>query len=400
MKRRGLTLFAGLASAGVLALTGIVGAQAPANTETTETVEYKVKENASSLSECGDSGRIGIASGCKTFDEEIARSCFGDRYAYIYLKGYDGLVLMITQDGSNGSTINGITFPNTLELKEAGNDIYEAHFYTQGKDGVTLAGYLKTDGNHPLRIKDGVIYACNYDSYETYILSSDGKELVHKDYVNDDLWGYTNDTNKEENRIEFTGGQKEYHELRDNYYRASEIDLTMKEMPREANDSSLSLCGNWKSIGTLSFYTDFQNCIDNLDSQRCNYAKVKVGNYDGDVLAVQPKNEPRCVYFFTKKDGENVRVAGFLYTDGTHPVKIKDGVIYACNENSFETYLITPDGKELVHKDYVNKSNWGYTNDSSDQSKRVDYTGKFNDSKLWDAYNSASEISFNLTAWK
>lgn len=404
MKRRGISVFAGLASAGALALTGLVGTQAVVGAETVESIDHMMEVNESSLTESGDMGMVGTVEDMDSFHDVLFRKDgswlgAGTLYTTTKLKGLDAEVFFETQSGWNGSSISSDTFPNTLELKDPNHEIYDMHVYVNIGGKIIHAGRLQTDFTHPIKIKDGVIYACNEKSFETYLVSKDGS-LIHKDYVDDDLWGYTNDTNDEKNKVDFKGGEKEYQALWNEYESASNIKFEMLEIPLAENASSLTLSGDLKSTGKKSFYNSFQNCIDLLESQRCRYAKVKVAGYDGDVLAVQPINEPRCVYFFTDTGDEVLRVPGFLYTDGTYPVKIKDGVIYACNKNSFETYMITPDGKELVHKDYVNSSNWGYTNDSTDQSKRADYKGSFNDSKLWDAYNSASEINFNLTSWE
>ncbi|RKM55887.1 hypothetical protein D6853_10090 [Butyrivibrio sp. X503] len=224
MKRRGLTLFAGLASAGALALTGLVGAQAPANTETTETVEYKVKENASSLSECGNKKLIGTYTRYNSFEQcirgEAQEPC--SRYAMVYVKGYKGDVLAISKDNIVKNWHNATDYEAS---HRAGNTAYSVSFYTKDRNGhIILAGYL--DAEKPIKIKDGVIYACNEMTYETYILTPDGKELVHKDYIDFvDNTGYTNDTSDENNRHSFNGGMKGGYELSKKYESASDIEF-------------------------------------------------------------------------------------------------------------------------------------------------------------------------------
>lgn len=407
MKKTGVKIATGMMFAGALAMTSFTGAAVTENAylataEKTETVEYKVEENESSLTDCGEWNGLGSHTSQYSFEDEIKSSGYGVKYAYIKVDGCDKDVLAETTWFRDEATIAGYSFANYQGIIDAGNGVYQVNFYTQSDDGEIIhAGYVLTDKNYPVKYKDGIIYAPNAHSYETYILSDNGRELVHKDYFSDkDYWGYTNETNKESNRDEKVITKEEYDKLWENYYNADEIDFSLYEYQFGEKDSSLTRCGNANRLGFLTGYTDFQDCINQLNSQHCRYAKGDIRGYKGEVLIVQPTGDHNCVCFFTKKNGENVRLAGFLYTDGKYEVKIGDnGVIYAPNGRSYETYMLTPDGKELVHKDYVDNTNWGYTNESADQSKKVDFSGSFNDAKLWDNYNNASEIDYNITSW-
>ena len=160
MKKRVLQLITGLATAGMLATTGFVGMQAirgvmPA--ETTETVEFAMAENKSALSEGSDSK----STGCNTFAEVIADAGKSASYVQKYSAGYSGNVLIIHESN-------------------------EYRFYTVKKgEKVRHDGTLKT--NDPVKYKDGIYYVHfkdgTSDAYETYVVSSDGKRLIHKEYA-------------------------------------------------------------------------------------------------------------------------------------------------------------------------------------------------------------------------
>ena len=218
MRRKGMKIFAGIA-AGMLAVTGLVGAVTKVQVqgiETVETTEYKVEKNESSLSDSERSA--GSTRGDTQFSElweitewkEHADSSEG--FAKVFSVGFDGEILISKQKNSLG---NGRHY----------------WFFTRknGEKKVRCAGYLATDLD--LRYKDGIIYACNAEdndyhieeSYETYLISPDGKRLIHKDYVNDDLWGFTNDSNIESNQVAFDGDYDDYVALWDNYYNADPV---------------------------------------------------------------------------------------------------------------------------------------------------------------------------------
>ena len=91
--------------------------------------------------------------------------------------------------------------------------------------------------------------------------------------------------------------------------------------------------------------------------------------------------------------GKPLRMVGELKTN--MPIKIKDGVIYACNARSYETNLVTPDGRSLVHKDYIDYSNWyGYTNASASESTRKKFTGK--NKEATELFNKTYKIAYNF----
>ncbi|MBR4669157.1 MAG: hypothetical protein IKO84_01010 [Butyrivibrio sp.] len=192
----------------MLAFACVAGATVYGNMQqvTTETVECKIESNDSSLTYSGDSGEIGFTTNFESFDDcknYLQENTIGSGYDFreIWLAKYDRKVL--------------VAFPRDGQGKYA-------HFYTQNPgEYVILAGSLESD--RVLKIKDGVIIACNDGSYETYLLAPGGRELVHKDYVDDTYWGFTNDTNIESKKVKFTGGEEEYLKLWENYYKAYDI---------------------------------------------------------------------------------------------------------------------------------------------------------------------------------
>ena len=176
MKRRGISVFAGLASAGALALTGLVGTQAVVGAETVESIDHIMEVNESSLTESGDMGMVGTVEDMDSFHDVLFRKDgswlgAGTLYTTTKLKGLDAEVFLETQSGWNGSTISSDTFPNTLELKDPNHEIYDMHVYANIGGKIIHAGRLQTDFTHPIKIKDGVIYACNEKSFETYLVS-------------------------------------------------------------------------------------------------------------------------------------------------------------------------------------------------------------------------------------
>ena len=235
MNKVGLKVITGLATVGVLAVTGSAGLQTivgeiPA--EEIETVEYKMEENDSSSYANDDSpdsslymrasdltwkyyhhGEIYYPDGktINTFPEAIEifiTIC--DRYALVRSSGYGKQVLI-----------------HALEDDRRDNKTYDVRIYTEQGKGkpLRMVGALKS--SLPIKIKDGVIYSFTSWTYETYVVSPDGSELLHKDYINlYDYSGYTNISGDKSTRVPFKGGRKEATELFEKTYeRAYDLDL-------------------------------------------------------------------------------------------------------------------------------------------------------------------------------
>ena len=193
----------------MLAFACVAGATVYGNMQqvTTETVECKIESNDSSLSYCGQNGDLGRKTDYKTFDELVKNeSRHWDnpaKTAKIWLKGYDEYVYVVVDQWNDGYSIT--------------------YFYTQKKgQNFVEAGYLVSPNR--VKVKDGVIYVCNDDSMETYLITSNGRELAHKDYIEkESLWGYTNSGYNESSRQKFTGGEKGYQKFMYDYLKASEL---------------------------------------------------------------------------------------------------------------------------------------------------------------------------------
>ena len=219
MRRRGLKIFAGIA-AGLIAVTGLAGAvtkvQVQGN-ETVETTEYKVESNESSVTNseywAGSTQQDTELSELWEVPENIESV---DGWATLYSAGFDGEILIAKEAGSGDNGGGG-----------------QYWFFTRknGEKKVRCAGFLWP--NLDLRCKDGIIYACNAEdkdylieeSYETYVVSPDGKRILHKDYVNADLWGFTSNSNSERNKVTFEGDYNDYNALWENYYNADVVEI-------------------------------------------------------------------------------------------------------------------------------------------------------------------------------
>ncbi|RKM55518.1 hypothetical protein D6853_08115 [Butyrivibrio sp. X503] len=217
MKKSGVKVLAGIATAGMLAVTGASGLQTIAwemPTEITESVEYKMEENDSSLiSKAHDETYKYYVCNKKiykdpqlvdTFDKAINVIITNrERYALVNIKGYGKKVLIHAMEENSDST-----------------ETHHIKVYTEQGKGkpLRMVGELKT--NMAIKIKDGVIYACNARSYETYLVTPDGRSLVHKDYIDYSNWyGYTNTSASESTRKKFTGKNKEATELVNKTYK-------------------------------------------------------------------------------------------------------------------------------------------------------------------------------------
>lgn len=183
-----------------------------AKEETTEVVESDMEVTESSLSGTVAQGQ---ATNFKSFDEllDYYRSQGGYSYAKLYLRGYragSGEVYAITDKTWSDSSSPRATF----YTNPTGNQ-------------VICAGSLNT-GSKPMRIDNsGVIYAdsTNY-TYETYLISGDGKRLDHKDYAatdnegsngNPKCWGYFRDT-VDEPKVERSISSLEFADITSNGY--------------------------------------------------------------------------------------------------------------------------------------------------------------------------------------
>ena len=181
MEKKGAQLFIGALAAGIVATSGITGAATiNGNTETTETVEYTMQENLNDIyyesiyqKPCitiiTDNEYKDISQ-CDSIGEVVRGLPKGLGYKRLYLKGYDGEVLVVT---------------DTIVKKGGKNTSNHAWFYTKTHgEPVHYVGALNTsETDYPLRKIDGIINASDSRSYHTYYLSPDGISFVDYDFV-------------------------------------------------------------------------------------------------------------------------------------------------------------------------------------------------------------------------
>ncbi len=190
MKKRGVQLATGLIFAGMVAMTGCgsaqtTGAEAPETTgvETeapatevaepeaeapaaelsvdTESVDVPMEENESALSGSGETGTITKFKTLKELEQSLTKK---QGFAYLNVQGANASVIAVIDDINGGGT-------------------RPVKFYTK-KSGENKVYYAGTLTAHDFMISsNGVIYASLGRTYETYFLSTDGRSLEHKDYI-------------------------------------------------------------------------------------------------------------------------------------------------------------------------------------------------------------------------
>ena len=190
----------GFLAAGMMAVTGFAGVQSILG-GTIAVVEKAMEVNeGSGLSESGDAGEIGTVTKYKSFDEIVDSLDKGWGYAYVKIAGYPEKALAVAPSDDAFEDRSGIVYRDGKAV--AGY----VTIYTKSANGkIVCAGSLKTgvSKNYFNMDKNGVIYVLPGNNYETYFLSADGTELLHKDFIQVDkstmetAWGYTRATNKD-----------------------------------------------------------------------------------------------------------------------------------------------------------------------------------------------------------
>ena len=406
MIKSGPQLLACLFSASMIFMTGCGGTTVVTypEEEEAETVEYDVEETESCRA---NSDKNGSLTDYDDLDDIVASLPTDSETDYAWaaydLNNYEGNVLLITDDAKIGF-----------------NSCYavNAKIYTQNPgEKVRLAGEIHNESNTPIKIKDDVIYITTPTTYETYLLTENGKSLEHKDFVekNDDgtYWGYFNESYNKSTRTEFTGGESEFSKLiasvngKDGKGGISEMVFTRVN----GYDSSR------RDIGERDTkYNSFDELIADLprySEYPYGYAYISLNEYDDDILVVTNHvldgGIAKQARFYTQKPGETVKCIGALSTGGTaYTLRITDNkAILGGSHRIYETYLVSSDGQNLEHKDFINESfengegvYWGYLNDSYDKSTRVEFEGRGEEyekrfNQIWHEHSS-EEIHFTL----
>ena len=156
-----------------------------------------------------------------TYDDVIAALQPGQGYAYIKLTGSDEEVLAVTD----------LVF-------EADHSAYEISVYAKPNGKVSQVGNVSGNGSaYPVRLEDGIIYAGDNHSYETYFLSKEYVSLMMKDYISDgvstgtnELTGFTRESNSfDDETADFTGTQEDFEKLLQERDTKPAIEFTMVE---------------------------------------------------------------------------------------------------------------------------------------------------------------------------
>ena len=140
----------------------------------------------------------------ESYDDVIAALTSGQGYAYIKLVGSDEEILAVTD----------LVF-------EADHSAYTISLYGKPEGAVKQLGSVFGNGSsYPVRLEDGIIYAGDNHTYETYFLSKEYGSLMMKDSVSDgvnagtnEFSGFTRQTNSFDDSTDFTGGQEEFDKL-------------------------------------------------------------------------------------------------------------------------------------------------------------------------------------------
>ena len=200
MKNRVLKLATGLLTVGALGVATMIGSQAVGVVETTAVV---MKQNdASSLTGTESYKEVTKYKDLKSFEKSLGSD---KKVAYIYSKGYQGTVLLV----ANARDV--YTRDTEYSDDKAKNYCSDAMFYTEAGGVVRCIGRLNPEGSGgDISITDnGIIFATGKrDGLESYLVSKDGMDVVHKDYLEySSGWGYYNESNDQSKRVEFTNDQ-------------------------------------------------------------------------------------------------------------------------------------------------------------------------------------------------
>ena len=116
-------------------------------------------------------------------------------------------------------------------------------------------------------------------------------------------------------------------------------------------------------------FKDYDEIISLLKSGQ-GYAYLKLKGSDDDILAITEKVEddgtaPTASVYgkFEGKLQELTNVGGY---DADHPLRLADGILYAGDDDNYESYFISKEYGSLMMKDYVMRG--------EDEGK-VEYTG-------------------------
>lgn len=171
MNKRKLMVPAGVVLAGVLAVTGFIGAQVTGRQVITETAEYAMEENNDSgLTFSSENDYYFLTEYTNIYDVLEAR--FGDESSAFVVDSNFG---MLHYDGA----VYGIA--------KHTNGFYSVFVFTRNEQGyLQCIGLLRSDS--PIRCDVNRLWLFNTEgavnrAVETYAVSDDGKRLLHVEYI-------------------------------------------------------------------------------------------------------------------------------------------------------------------------------------------------------------------------
>ncbi|RKM63172.1 hypothetical protein D6856_03340 [Butyrivibrio sp. XB500-5] len=160
-----------LASAGMLAVTGLLGVQMTGRQKITETVEYVMEENNDSgLAFSSENDYYFLTEYTNIYD--VLESRFGDESSAFVVDSNFG---RLHYDGA----IYGIA--------KHTNGFYSVFVFTRNENGyLQCIGLLRSDS--PIRCDVNRLWLFNTEgavnrAVETYAVSDDGKRLLHVEYI-------------------------------------------------------------------------------------------------------------------------------------------------------------------------------------------------------------------------
>ena len=175
MKKRSAQLFICALTVGIATIAGITGIAAiKKSAKAIKTVEYTMPKNLNGIYYASkfDEPCITIVTNneykniteCDSIGEVVRGLPRNLGYKRLYLKGYDGEVLAITDN---------------IKIIDGKNTSHIAFFFTKTHgEHVHFVGRLDTNNTDgPLRKNDGIIYVPESFQFNAYIVSSDGKSF-------------------------------------------------------------------------------------------------------------------------------------------------------------------------------------------------------------------------------
>ncbi len=155
-----------------------------------------------------------------SYDDVIAALSKGEGYAYIKLAGVDDEFLAITP----------LVF-------EADNSAYEVSIYGKFDGTITQLANIYGNGSaYPVRYEDGILYAGDNHTYETYFASKEYGSVMPKDYISDgvatgtdEITGFTREVNNFEDTTDYTGTLEDFQKLLEEREKKPIVEFTVVE---------------------------------------------------------------------------------------------------------------------------------------------------------------------------